>query len=534
MGARNARVSTPGYQATTTQRDPTAVMGARSVAWLVDAVLFGLIMLAFLPSPISMLATEYENTNDVDDPCATLQDSDDVDVGMCLALGDSAYVTEPPVLFLQFAVEAGIFLIVFVVWQGYTGMTPGKALLGVRAVGEDGQPPGMGKAFVRSFLWIIDGIPFIVPAVGFVTGLTSTGHRRVGDMAASTYVVSAADAGQPISAPGYAPGYSTTPSYGYGTPGYGQAQPQAGGAWGAQQQPQQTGYPSQPPTADAGYGAQSASPYGAPAAQPTSPYQMPAAQPSEQASPYGTPAAQPTEPASPYGTPAAQPEQASPYGTPAAQPTEPASPYGTPAEPASPYGTPAAQPSEPAPSSTANESGWPFQATPSPSAQPEPEPAAPAEPEPAEPTIGTERPVTWPPVVPSPESIGMPGAGEPAAPSQPAAPTPAPEPAPATPEPAPEPSPPEPASEAAGSSSPFGGLADYMGGPTPPGAPEAAAETSATAPAEPETAAPGAAGETGSGHKPQWDAARGAYIQWDPTRQSWLQWDDTGKEWKVI
>jgi uncharacterized RDD family membrane protein YckC len=562
-------------------------MGARSVAWLVDAVLLGAILMFFLPTPVSPLATYYDIPDGVDDACQALQDNEDIDVGVCLAIGDKAYVTEPPVLALQFAVEVGLFLIVYVVWQGYTGMTPGKALLGVRAVGEDGQPPGMGKAFVRSILWIVDSFPYALPLVGFVVGLTSTGHRRVGDMAAKTYVVAAADAGQPIVVPGYTPGY-TTPSTtyaGYGATGYqaqtgastwgAQQSPVAGTAspaWGQQQQQPSTGYPAQPPTADtSGYG--QAAPYPMPAAtQPTSPY---GGTPAEQASPYGTPLAQPsgTEAASPYGGAPAQPgtDAASPYGGTPAQPgtettspyggtpaepssTEAASPYGgtpaqpgtettspyggTPAEPssteaASPYGGTPAQPSEPA-SSGFGSGGWPAQPTPStPAGEPGTGSGSSAEPT----STAPERPVTWPPVVPSPESIGMPGSGD-----APAA-TPSPTDQPAS-EPAAEQStaPAEPAAgedTAATEAGEFSAPTGYVSRSEIPTSPEPPAAESPPAATEADEAPPGAPPTDsvpggGSGYKPQWDAARNAYIQWDPTRQRWIQWDDTAKEWKVI
>jgi hypothetical protein len=109
---------------------------------------------------------------------------------------------------------------------------------GIRTVRDDGRPPGLLKALVRWLLWIVDGFPYVLPLVGFITALTTVGHRRVGDMAAGTYVVRSSAAGSPVVVPGltappppagYAPGVpwaTTTPpppaaSWGAAPPGPG-------------------------------------------------------------------------------------------------------------------------------------------------------------------------------------------------------------------------------------------------------------------------------------------------------------------------
>jgi hypothetical protein len=48
----------------------------------------------------------------------------------------------------------------------------------------------------------VDGFPYFAPLVGFIVGLTTVGHRRVGDMGAQTFVVNKAAAGLPIVVPG--------------------------------------------------------------------------------------------------------------------------------------------------------------------------------------------------------------------------------------------------------------------------------------------------------------------------------------------
>src|SRR3954447_2866871 len=103
------------------------------------------------------------------------------------------------------------------VMQGITGKTPGKAMMGIQVVNAEGQPPGVGRAALRSILWIIDDFPYIIPLLtGFITALTSQRNQRVGDMVASTFVVDKNFAGQPAGqlagAPAAPGGYGAPPS----------------------------------------------------------------------------------------------------------------------------------------------------------------------------------------------------------------------------------------------------------------------------------------------------------------------------------
>ena len=78
---------------------------------------------------------------------------------------------------------------IYVLLQAFTGWTPGKLITGIRVVREDGRSPGFVKALLRWLLWLVDGFPYFIPGlVGFIVGLTTPGHRRVGDMAAKTFV----------------------------------------------------------------------------------------------------------------------------------------------------------------------------------------------------------------------------------------------------------------------------------------------------------------------------------------------------------
>ena len=173
--------------------DPTAVMGRRILAWILDLVLFAGVVLgvfAALAAPVDI------PQGFVLDACERLQALDSDEARGCIELGDTAYITSTADTGIQTLTTLGYFAF-FVLLQGLTGASPGKLLTGLRVVDEEGRRAGVGRSLVRTLLWVIDGAPWFLPLVGFVTGLTSTGHRRVGDLAAKTYVVSRAAVGAP-------------------------------------------------------------------------------------------------------------------------------------------------------------------------------------------------------------------------------------------------------------------------------------------------------------------------------------------------
>lgn len=90
------------------------------------------------------------------------------------------------VLFLIFA---GYFIFFEWLWNG---QTPGKRLLKLRVIREDGRPITLWEALARNLLRIFDAVPgFVLPvySIGLITIFLSSRDQRVGDVFAGTVVV---------------------------------------------------------------------------------------------------------------------------------------------------------------------------------------------------------------------------------------------------------------------------------------------------------------------------------------------------------
>ena len=486
MSAYQYPAMPPAY--TGAPSDPTAVMGRRTGAWIVDFVLW-LVLGAFLgPTPLSPLA-EYVDTNDfpgVD--CADVERANDV--SSCVEIGDRLYFVEGGEAGIAFVVAWIIAPLAYAAVQGATGRSPGKALFGVRAVDEFGSPPGFGKSLVRTLLWVVDGIPCIIPLVGFITGLTSSGHRRVGDMVAKTFVV-----GKDHSGPVIVAGLTTAATQGYPGVAYGAPGQQWGapppGAPGAPGQPQPWGAPAP--------GAPGGPPPGGWDAQPSGGFPVPGAAPS------GAPgaAAAPGGPGGPGAPPGAGPSDrpAPPTGwaPPGATP-----PPGGPGEQSAP--PPTGPAGGPTPASTAG-AGAGLGSAPDRDTTGRGEGAAASAPGEA----GTTS-----------EGDDRAGSDESAAPDRDAT-TSDTTTGPGT-------------ATASGAAWTAGTTASST---TPPAdaAPTADAGTEpGTGPSADTATGPdtGASQAAPSSYNPQWDAARGTYIVWEPNRGKWLGWDESAQEWKPL
>ena len=90
------------------------------------------------------------------------------------------------ILFLLFA---GYFILFEWLWNG---QTPGKRLLKLRVIREDGRPITLWEAIARNLLRVFDATPgFFVPiySVGLIAVFLSNRDQRVGDIFAGTVVI---------------------------------------------------------------------------------------------------------------------------------------------------------------------------------------------------------------------------------------------------------------------------------------------------------------------------------------------------------
>jgi uncharacterized RDD family membrane protein YckC len=80
------------------------------------------------------------------------------------------------------------------------GATPGKRMLGLRVVHDDGVPVGWSGAMIRNLLRAVDFLPFFY-ACGLVSILLTRDFKRLGDLAARTVVVYGETATPPLHLP---------------------------------------------------------------------------------------------------------------------------------------------------------------------------------------------------------------------------------------------------------------------------------------------------------------------------------------------
>lgn len=188
---RMAAYAYPGPQA---PADPTNVMGRRIGAFFIDAaIVVAVAVLCFFP-----FATKRTVNETLDLPGCHRRASDftqiECDNRAVFRVGDDVYEADFGPTFL---LNGAFSILYFGVFQGLTGATVGKYLTNIRVVDESGAIANIGRSLLRWLLFAVDG-PISLYLCGLLTSLLSKGHRRLGDMAAGTYVVARSSVGQPI------------------------------------------------------------------------------------------------------------------------------------------------------------------------------------------------------------------------------------------------------------------------------------------------------------------------------------------------
>ncbi|HYJ88478.1 MAG TPA: RDD family protein [Pyrinomonadaceae bacterium] len=102
-------------------------------------------------------------------------------------------------------IKAVLIVLVFLIVSGYfsffewlwNGQTPGKRLLKLRVIREDGRPITFWEAAVRNLLRTFDMMPMPFYSIGLISVFLSLSDQRVGDMIAGTVVVREREADAP-------------------------------------------------------------------------------------------------------------------------------------------------------------------------------------------------------------------------------------------------------------------------------------------------------------------------------------------------
>ena len=114
------------------------------------------------------------------------------------SLGDSLSSAPKWVIALMIVVLFLIFSAYFAFFEWvWNGQTPGKRLLKLRVIREDGRPVTFWEAAVRNLLRTFDMMPAPFYSVGLISVFLSLSDQRIGDMVAGTVVVREREAEAP-------------------------------------------------------------------------------------------------------------------------------------------------------------------------------------------------------------------------------------------------------------------------------------------------------------------------------------------------
>lgn len=199
VGEDGPMVATPAYGYSAPTPEPTAVVGRRIGAFFIDAVIASVVgfLIFFAVADRVSLAEAIAKYNCEPVLLERVTGGARYDVRcpkkFVVTANNEVWVAEPgPVV----ALGALLSFAYFALLPGLTGWTFGKLIVGIRVVDARGGLAGVGRNTLRWLFFAVDGFITLFIA-GLVTFLLSKGHRRIGDMVANTFVVSARSLGRP-------------------------------------------------------------------------------------------------------------------------------------------------------------------------------------------------------------------------------------------------------------------------------------------------------------------------------------------------
>jgi uncharacterized RDD family membrane protein YckC len=173
--------------APTARRDPTAVLGRRIVAYVIDIAIPCILFFALFAT----LSKTYDSAG----PGTCDQIKRFTDATICSQSDDSAIAFTSGAAAVVFLLPLGVAFVDMVVFQSARGASVGKLVMGLRVVDDQGNVARFGPMLLRWLFLAVDGLCVVL---GLVVAAASTPHRRIGDHVASTYVIGRVDEGQPV------------------------------------------------------------------------------------------------------------------------------------------------------------------------------------------------------------------------------------------------------------------------------------------------------------------------------------------------
>jgi len=107
-----------------------------------------------------------------------------------IILGQSPNFADNQLTAVNFLIGFVVSTLYFTIFEWLHGATPGKLILGMRVVMEDGKPCTFGAAIIRALLRLVDGFFFGLPAL---SSMKEPLQQRIGDKSAKTIVIDAKD-----------------------------------------------------------------------------------------------------------------------------------------------------------------------------------------------------------------------------------------------------------------------------------------------------------------------------------------------------
>lgn len=289
--------------------DPTAVVGRRVLAYVIDGVILAVLVIVLFASLAS--TTSQGSAFNAELTCDVINNNSNSDF-FCITSGPDVILIEGGDMLLIVGIAVLYGLVTHLLLPSITGFSPGKAMVGLRIVNQESfQKAGIGANIVRWLLWIVDGAPWCFPLAGLITGLSSNGHRRVGDMAAKTLVIDKKWVGMPMAVAGVnSVAAIAPPAPGVVAPPFNSPPPPPGSAFNAPPAPPTQAFPSSPPPPTPTSPPQPPAPI-APSATPPPPTPAPSPSTIPETTPLEpTPPAEVAAPAAPPPPPQAPPAPA--------------------------------------------------------------------------------------------------------------------------------------------------------------------------------------------------------------------------------